>query len=327
MDGSEQWGYGEHVVLDDTAVVTYEMEHLGLGSARTMHHTVNLRTQFVEQTLDDRGVGAGGGEDQLSHRQPLNAIKLLVQQVLSAIDQFVGYGVVVALRVFLCEIFGKDVVAGTCESVGPHTSVVAVFIGGLTCGGKTHDDVSRTNVGIVDDVAAFHAASHGRVHDDGAYQVAHVGSLATCGIDANTHFAQFCQQLVGTINDGGNDVAGNEHLIAADGTGDKDVVHGTHAKEVIGIHHDGVLGDALPYTHVARLLPIHIGQARLGACAVGMHDIAILRVTAQDVGDNLAESLRVKTFVNVLDGGMHVFLGCTDATHHIAVVHDSLFRT
>ena len=34
----------------------------------------------------------------------------------------------------------------------------------------------------------------------------------------------------------------------------------------------------------------------------------ILRVTAQNVGDNFAESLRENTFVDILDGVVHIFL-------------------
>ena len=66
MDSFEEWGYGEHVVLDDAAVVADEVEYLGLCAAGTMHHAVNLRTQLVEQSLDDRRVGTGGGENQLA---------------------------------------------------------------------------------------------------------------------------------------------------------------------------------------------------------------------------------------------------------------------
>jgi hypothetical protein len=39
-----------------------------------------------------------------------------------------------------------------------------------------------------------------------------------------------------------------------------------------------------------------------------MHNVAILRVTAQNVGDNFAESLRENTFVDILDGVVHIFL-------------------
>ena len=51
-----------------------------------------------------------------------------------------------------------------------------------------------------------------------------------------------------------------------------------------------------------------------------MHDVTILRVAAQNVGYDLAESLREDTLVDVLDGIVHVFLGGTHTAHHISVV-------
>ena len=52
-----------------------------------------------------------------------------------------------------------------------------------------------------------------------------------------------------------------------------------------------------------------------------MHDITILGISAQDIRDDLAESLREDSLVNVLNSGVHVFFGGTHATHHISVVH------
>ena len=62
-------------------------------------------------------------------------------------------------------------------------------------------------------------------------------------------------------------------------------------------------------------------QRRLGPRSVGMHDVAIVGITAEDVGDNLTESLRIETFVDVLDSSMDVLLGGRDSTLHVAVVH------
>ena len=69
-----------------------------------------------------------------------------------------------------------------------------------------------------------------------------------------------------------------------------------------------ILCNAFPHTQVAGFLPVHIGKTGLGACSIGMHNVAILRVTAQNVGDNFAESLRENTFVDILDGVVHIFL-------------------
>ena len=57
LNEAEQWRNGKHVVLDNTAVVAYEVQNLGLCATGAMNHTMDFRTQFVKQTLDYRSVG------------------------------------------------------------------------------------------------------------------------------------------------------------------------------------------------------------------------------------------------------------------------------
>jgi hypothetical protein len=51
-----------------------------------------------------------------------------------------------------------------------------------------------------------------------------------------------------------------------------------------------------------------------------VHYVAVLRVTAQYIGDDLAESLGIKAFVNVFDGVVYILLGCGYATQHVTFV-------
>ena len=85
------------------------------------------------------------------------------------------------------------------ETIGAHTTVVILFISGLTSGTETNDDIARTDVGIVDDIAALHSTGNGAVHYDGAHQIAHVGCLATGWPDADAHLTVFGEQLIGTL--------------------------------------------------------------------------------------------------------------------------------
>ena len=135
-----------------------------------------------------------------------------------------------------------------------------------------------------------------------------VGVYATGGINAYTHFTEFGKQFVRTVDDGGDYFAGNEQLVASDGGRYQNVVYRTHTKQVVDVHNQCILCNAFPHTQVAGFLPVHIGKTGLGACSIGMHNVAILRVTAQNVGDNFAESLRENTFVDILDGVVHIFL-------------------
>ena len=225
-----------------------------------------------------------------------------------------------ALRILFSQILAEHIVARRSQPIAAHTSVVALLVGSLSRRRKTHNDVARTDVGIVDNVSTLHTTGHGTVNDDGAYKVAHVSCLATSGPDADTHLAKLLQQFIRSIDDGRNDLARNQHLVTSDGGRNEDVIHSTHAEQVVSIHHDGILGDAFPYGEVARLLPVHVGQTRLRSGTISVHDVAILRITTQDVGDNLAEGLWEDALVDVLDSVMHILLGSTHATHHISVV-------
>ena len=63
-DDAEEGRHGEHIVLDDAAVVAYEVQHLCLCAARAVYHAVDAGTKGVKEFLNDWGVGAGGGEDK-----------------------------------------------------------------------------------------------------------------------------------------------------------------------------------------------------------------------------------------------------------------------
>jgi hypothetical protein len=51
-----------------------------------------------------------------------------------------------------------------------------------------------------------------------------------------------------------------------------------------------------------------------------VHDVAVGGVTAQQVGDNLAESIREKSLVDILDGVVNVLLRCGN-TALVVLIH------
>ena len=59
-----------------------------------------------------------------------------------------------------------------------------------------------------------------------------------------------------------------------------------------------------------------------------MHDVAIVGVAAEDVGNDFAKGLWVEPFVDVLNSSVDVLLSSRDATLHVAVVgHCFTFRS
>ena len=168
MNGLEEWGNWEHVVLNNLAVVVDKVKNLCLSATRTMNHTVNVGTKFVKQTLDNWSVGTCRRKYQLTG---INAYTLngICKFVFSAIDKLVGYIVVETFGIFLSKILGKDIMSCTCQTIGTHTAIVFLLVCSLAGRTKTHDNVSRTDVCIVNDILSPHPAGYSRVNNNGAY--------------------------------------------------------------------------------------------------------------------------------------------------------------
>ena len=52
-----------------------------------------------------------------------------------------------------------------------------------------------------------------------------------------------------------------------------------------------------------------------------MHDIAVVWISPENIGNNLTESPGIESLVDILDGVVHVFLGRGNASGHIALIH------
>ena len=278
MNHAEEGRHGEEVVLDHMQMV-YEVEHLGLSAAAAVYHAADVRAVLVEDATDDGGIGAGGGEDHMASVDS-GYFGWVGKAAAAAIDHFGREVVVVAHGEVLGVVLGEDIMAGRGKAVAAHAAVVLILVGGLAVGGEPHDDVTGVDVGIVNDVGTAHAGGDGGVDNDGADKVAHVGGFAAGEVDADTKVAHLLQELFGAVDDGADDLARDEVLVAADGGGEEYVVHSAHTKEVVKVHDHGVDGNAFPDTHVASLFPIEVGEGGFGAGAVGVHDVAIVVVAA-----------------------------------------------
>ena len=150
--------------------------------------------------------------------------------------------------------------AGTCKTVATHTAIVFFFISSLSVRGQSYNNVTRANVGIIDNVRAFHAASHGRVNDNCAYQITDISSFATGSIYAYTHFAKFGQQFVRSVDDCRDHFSRNQEFVTSDSGRNEDVVYGTYTEQVVDIHNQGVLCNTFPDRQVACFFPVHISK-------------------------------------------------------------------
>ena len=193
-----------------------EVEHLGLCATGAVYHAVNLLTHTIEHLLDDRGIGARGAEDKFAGIEG-TALNGVGKMKPTTINEVLGHCVIVGLGILLCQILGEDIMTSRCQAIGTHTTVVFLLVGSLSETGKTNDNIAGCDVGIVDDIGALHTAGNRRIDDDGACQVTDIGRLAACSIDTDTHLTQFGHQFVVAIDDGTNDFARDEHLVATDG--------------------------------------------------------------------------------------------------------------
>ena len=196
---------------------------------------------------------------------------------------------------------------GGSQSIAAHTAIIFFFISGLSMRGKSHNDISRTDIGIVDNICTFHAACHCTVYDNSADEITYIGCFTSGGIYAYSHFTKFGQQFVCSVNDGGNYFSGDKQLVTSDSRGYKNIVNGTHTKQVVYVHDQCILCNTLPNGEISRFFPIHIGQARFGSCTISMHDITIFGVPTQNIRDYFTECLWKNSFVDVLDGIVHIF--------------------
>ena len=98
-------------------------------------------------------------------------------------------------------------------------------------------------------------------------------------------------------------------LVAPNRRGDEDAIDSPHTQQVVDIHDQRILCYTLPDREVTRLTPIDVGQRRLCARTICMHDVTIGFISPEDIGDDLTESLRIKALVYVADGSMHILLG------------------
>ena len=195
------------------------------------------------------------------------------------------------------------------QPIAPHPSIVGGLIRGLPEGSQPNNDITSLNMSVVDDITALHAAGDRTIYDDRTYEVTDVSRLTTRSIDTNTLSTKLSKELLSTVDNRSDDLTRDEMLVAPNRRRDKDPINSTHAEQVVNVHNQRILCYTLPDREVTRLTPIDVGQRRLRARTICMHDVTIGFISPEDIGDDLTESLRIKALVYVADGSMHILLG------------------
>ena len=255
----EQRRNREQIILNHAAIVTYKVQHFRLCTTRAVYHTVNFRAKCIQQLLHYRCIRAGRGEYQFACIQ--RAVFYGIRQFqTTGVNQFFGHCLVITFGIFLCQIFGEYIMTGAGQSVAAHTTVIFLFISSLSVRSQAYNYIARTDIGIINHIAALHAASYGAVHDDGTHQIAYIGSFTACSIYAYTHFAELGEQFVRSVDDGGDNFSRNEKFVASDGRRNQDIIYCTYAEQVVDIHNQCILCNAFPNRKITCFFPVHISQ-------------------------------------------------------------------
>ena len=125
---------------------------------------------------------------------------------------------------------------------------------------------------------------------------------------------QLLEQFLGALNDGLDDLARDQMLVAANGARKQNRSSRPHAQQVIQIHDQRVLRNALPDGQIARFFPVHVSQGRLRTCPIGVHDDAMFVAAGQVVRNNFTESLGEQALIHPLYRSMHLLLASGDTS-------------
>ncbi len=258
LNDPEQGRSIKQVVLDHMDIV-HKMEDFGLCPAAAMHQSVDMWAHVVEHIHHDGGIGSGGGKHQLAHVHR-SAGSGIGQVVFSAVNQAVGNSGIETFGIFCLEDFVENVMPRRSQPIAAHPAVVFGFIVGLAKGGQAHDHVSPLDFVIGDDFVPSHPAGDCAVHDNGPHQIPHIGRFASGQDDIHPVVTEHLEYFFRALDDGGDDLAGNQVFVSANGGGNQDIVDRPDTQQVVGIHDDGVLGDAFPDAQITGFFPIEVGQ-------------------------------------------------------------------
>ena len=229
------------------------------------------------------------------------------------VNQFFRYGGIIAFRIFLCRIFAETSWRALVRPLLPIPPLYS--FSWVACPwSKPYNASPGRILALFDNVRAFHAAGYGRVYDNGTNQVADISSFATGSIYTYTHFTEFSQQFVCSVDDGGDYFAGNQQFITSDSWRNEDIVYSAYTKKVVDIHNQCVLCNTFPH-EIACFFPVHISKGKIWFRRRRHAWCCNIRVPTHYIGNNFAECFWENSFVDVLDGVVHIFFWCAYAPH------------
>ena len=116
------------------------------------------------------------------------------------------------------------------KPITAHTSIIGTLISSLSKRGQTDDDIACFNTRIVNHLATLDTGCYGRIHDDGTHQITYIGCFPTGRVDMYSILGKLCDKLLGTIDNSGNDLPGDELFVAAYGGGKQYIIGNSYTE-------------------------------------------------------------------------------------------------
>ena len=315
-------------IVFDVVHACAETNALGLTAAGAVHHTVDAFAVFGEELLDDRCVGARRAHDGVANGH-VGVGQHVGHLVRTAVKVLLVSRWIDGLRIFLEVIRAEQVVARAGQAIAADAGVLKSFVSGLAGGGEADDGEAGLDVGIIDHVFAIHHDDCAGVHGDGASEVADVGCFTAAAVHADAVVAHGGEKVFGARNELAESFAWDGAGIAVDGAGNEDAVDRTNAEQVVDVHDKTVLCGLAEACRIACFFVMQVSEGRLGAGAIGVNDVTLLRVACEDIGTDLAERTGKDATVELIHDCVDFGLGGGDAALGVAIrwtAHDGRLK-
>ena len=138
-------------------------------------------------------------------------------------------------------------------------------------------------------------------------------------MDANSVFTKSAKEVLGAGDELAQCFARNGSGVAVNCAGNKNAVNRADAEQVVDVHYEAVLRGLTEARGVTRFAIVQVGEGALGARAVGVDNITLIRSAGEDVRADLTKRSGKYTTVKIVHDGVYFGLRGGDAALGVAI--------
>ena len=129
-------------------------------AAGAVNHTMDFRSHFLKERLDNRGIRARGRQYEFTGCQ-FASFNLIEEFASAAVNEDVRHSRIERLRIALGNELTENVVTRRCQAVASHAAVVFGLIGRLSERSQPDNHVAVGDIGIINHIGPTHAGCDG----------------------------------------------------------------------------------------------------------------------------------------------------------------------